>query len=307
MSQPSRLIISFDFELGWGVLDTPTWRHREQQGIYRNLRPVFEKLMALLAATRMPTTWGIVSSSLADRESELDLEHLPKGYSDAVRTFFREAAQETRNSTDLMEKWLTISDFSELCSHSSTHIHADYPALEPEAWVQDILNSCNEIEKKFGLQANSLILPRDQDRFRLNLSAIRPMNCRLSPSFLLPRSAPKRTMGKICLGLGHIPPSIIMQGGYGETYHTGSLFFNWPAGRGEWLRRTRLQIQKNRLLAALENTGNVYHVWLHPFNLARTPLHYEAFADFIAAAARLRDAGKLEVLTMRQAQYCHGH
>lgn len=301
MSIPGRLVVSFDFELGWGILDSPIWRLRQQQGVYRRLREVFNQLVGLLAATRLPTTWGVVSSSFVERESDLALNHLPVPYADAVRAFFHEAEWETRCSIDLFDRWSAIGGFSELSSHSSTHLHADYPGLDAAAWVRDILDSCDAIERRYGRTVRSVIFPRDQARFRLELAAVRPMHYRLSPAFMLPAGGWRHILARTRLQLGAIPAMTVAEGRHGETYQSGSLFFNWPAGRGEWLRQARLERQQARLLAALERGGGSHHVWLHPFNLARTPRHYELFAGFLSQVARLRDSGKVEVLTMEQA------
>ena len=44
MSAGSALIVSLDFELGWGVLDHPAWRQRESDGLYRRMREVLARV-----------------------------------------------------------------------------------------------------------------------------------------------------------------------------------------------------------------------------------------------------------------------
>lgn len=300
MTIPGQLVISFDFELGWGVLDSPVWRERERVGTYQRLRSVLPQLFDLLRQLHLPTTWGVVSSMLTEREAGLALDHLPPAYARAVRTFFHEAQWQTRCGTDLLECWQSIASFSELCSHSSTHIHAGYPGLAAEIWVRDIVDSCESLEYHHGSAIRSVIFPRDEAQFRLALAAERQLHCRLSPSFMLPSNKVLRRIERLRQQLGGLSESWIVQGAFGETYQNGTLFFNWPAGRMESLRHARLLRQQSTLLAALQR-GERHHVWLHPFNLARTAAHLEAFTGLLTQVARLRDAGRVEVLTMTQA------
>jgi hypothetical protein len=60
------------------------------------------------------------------------------------------------------------------------------------------------------------------------------------------------------------------------------------------LTRVRLGIE------AAARHGGVFHLWLHPENLAESPMAFAVFEDIVEEIARARGAGNVEVLTMTQ-------
>ena len=56
------------------------------------------------------------------------------------------------------------------------------------------------------------------------------------------------------------------------------------------------------LLDRAADTGGVAHLWFHPHNFITAPSTRRTLDDILAHAARLRDAGRLEIVT--QEQYC---
>lgn len=296
----SRIVISFDFELGWGVLEDNRWRQRESSGIYGRLRQVMAELTGQLSSYEVPVTWGLVSSMLVDRESDLVVDHLPRSYRDKVIEFYRSADWKTRCALDVVENLLCHSVAHEICSHSSTHIYAQHTDVTRDAYLHDIFMSIDQLNKFFGYAVSSIIFPRDQDDFRRDIARENPMNFRLNPRFVPsenPRSRLQRLMTRVG---GTVAASVTATGEFGEVYQTGSLFFNWPAGRYERLRRARLESQIRKLLRCLARGSGTYHVWLHPFNLARTPEHHARFQVFLDDIVKLRDEGRVDILTMSQ-------
>ena len=39
-----QLTISFDFELGWGAIESKMWYPREVKGVYEDFRPIFKRM-----------------------------------------------------------------------------------------------------------------------------------------------------------------------------------------------------------------------------------------------------------------------
>ncbi len=58
----SELVISFDFELGWGVLESERWQKREAAGVYTAMRPLFPELLNLFEGLDLTTTWAVVGA-----------------------------------------------------------------------------------------------------------------------------------------------------------------------------------------------------------------------------------------------------
>jgi len=302
----SKLVISFDFELGWGVLETPTWRKREQAGLYRQMRPVLAEVFDFLKQHEIPTTWAAVSSMTLEAESDLPLDHLPSLYRDAVVSFFREAAPETRCGLDLLEAWQQqLAPFSELCSHTATHLFACFEGVRAEQYVEDVSASLERIEALFGEPVESLVFTRDQDNFRKEVSAMRPLNLRIGPqtygkATMTQFTRMKRGAARFWQA---VPESSVERGSQGECLHSGSLYFNWSGGEFEGIKRLQVRTQVARMLRQMQSREATYHVWLHPFNLAESPHHWRLFRQFLESAVRLRDAGGLAILTMRDRGY----
>jgi len=298
----AKLVISFDFELGWGVLDSPLWQTREQDGLYRRMRPVLADLFQFLNERELPTTWATVSSMTFEDIASIPVDHLPESYRNHVGAFCREAAWETRCGNDLLDSWQEqLAPFSELCSHTATHLYAGYEGVTAKQYVDDVALSIERLEQQYGTPIESLIFTRDQDDFRAEVSAQRVMNLRIGP-----QTYGKASMGKAARMMRGatrfwqaIPASVIRYGEQGECLQSGSLYFNWSGGDFEFLKRQQVRTQAARMLRQMQVDGGTYHVWLHPFNLAETPQHQRAFRHFLEAAVRLRDAGSLEILTMR--------
>jgi len=292
-----KIVISFDFELGWGVLDSPLWRKREADSLYLDLRQVFDHLIEAFSESQIRTTWAMVGSLLAKSEAELDLEHLPASYRDSVISFYRESHETTRGGLDLVDKLQKIDDLVEIASHTSTHIYAEYPGVTAAGYVSDVSNSISVLEKYFGRSVRSLVFPRDQARFNNDVAVAHPLNFRLNPNFGKKIGRLNRMINGAGRFYKNVPQSKVIMGAHGEYYQTGSLYFNWSGGKYESIKKYLTTLQSKRMLSEMTD-GDVYHVWLHPFNLAESREHLEQFLKFIRDIARLRDDGMLEVVTM---------
>jgi hypothetical protein len=68
-----------------------------------------------------------------------------------------------------------------------------------------------------------------------------------------------------------------------------------------WLvpARTRLERVRRGIDAAARHRG-IFHLYLHPGNLAESPQAFPTFEAIIEQLVRSRDAGDVEILTMSQ-------
>lgn len=297
----SALVVSFDFELGWGVLDSPDWRAREAAGLYRDLRPILGRLFDRLHDWQCPTTWAAVASMFTENQAALELGHLPSNYRDAVRQFTHDAEPATRDARDLMDRWPELAEFSEVCSHTSTHLYPAVPGASGPSYAADVLASCEQLEAYFGSKIESLVLTRDDCKFLPDVLQARPLHVRVGPRNYGSRGSGK--LGRIVRGAARffepVPASEFERLAQGGSTQSGSFYFNWSGGDFAAVKRAQVQIQAKRALRQLATTEQVVHVWLHPFNLAESPRHFASFVDFLGKAVELRDAGKTEILTMR--------
>ena len=292
------VVFSFDFELGWGVLESSLWRHRQSASLYTNLRPVMDRFVKVLNDAQIPTTLAIVSSLLASNEKDINIDHLPPSYKDSVARFYRESDESTRCGLDLVDKLGPIEPLIEIASHTSTHIYAEQCDVTSEQYVNDVRESINVLEKYFCTNVASLVFPRDQAKFNNNVAKYFSLNFRLNPNYGMNLNSFKR----IVLGASRIykmvPKSKVIMGAYGEYYQTGSLYLNWSGGSYQTIKKFMTKLQTHRLLNNMRQS-EIYHIWLHPFNLAESLEYMDFFFKFIYDISELRDKGFIEVMTMK--------
>ena len=298
------LVVSFDFELGWGVLDDPVWRELEAQGLYSNLRSVLADLFRFLATRQIPTTWATVSSMLVDDRANLELDHLPEPYRSETAVFFDEAAWYTRCANDLMESWhRSLGDFSEIASHTSTHLYASAGSVTGSMYRRDVEISLELLDVVSTRRVESLVFTRDQTDFLPDVLELRPLNVRVPPIGGGGYGG-SSTAGRLFRGaarfLRRVPSSKFELVSGGGSTQSGSLYFNWTGSRISPVKALQVRALASRMLEQLAKGTESFHVWLHPFNLAETSAHLQRFKRFMTRAADLRDAGQIEILTMRE-------
>jgi len=300
----NRVTISFDFELGWGVLDSELWIQREQSSLYDNLRGHLDVVFEKLAEREVPTTWAMVAGMLAPPLAEEKLGYLPVGYRNAVLEFQKQAKSTTIDARDIIDNhWAKIESFSEVASHTATHLYPEVPGVDSDCYKKDVKMSLTLLEQFFGEKVRSLVFTRDDTTFLDSVATIGNLNLRTECLAYGNRS--DGSVGRIIKGckryMSHVPPSIIEKSSMGCTTQSGSLYFNWYGGRYVFLKKLQLETQLNRLLHRLgtDEPGD-YHVWLHPFNLAETPDHTSRFLWFIDRLVALRNSGQIEIVTMSE-------
>lgn len=296
----SKLVVSLDFELGWGVLDSPQWRHREAKGLYRNLRPVLAEVFGRLEEWECPTTWACVGSMFQADISDSGLYYLPPIYRQAVTNFITQSKESTRDARDIMEKWGKLEGFSEICSHTSTHIYPSVPGATGEQYAMDVERSCSQLNSYFKRDIQSLVFTRDDATYLPQVLDRRSLNVRLGPENYYSPSANR--LSRIKSGAFRyfqtVPESKLQLIENGGTSQSGSLYFNWSGGDFEGLKKVQVQLQAKRVLKLLASSDKTFHIWIHPFNLAESAYHQTAFLDFLCEAVKLRDKGSTEILTM---------
>ena len=300
MNAGSALIVSLDFELGWGVLDHPAWRQRESDGLYRRMREVLARVHEFLIERECPTTWAAVGSMFVESPDQIPVQHLPESYADSVRAFLRDAEPQTRDARDLMERWDRLQGFTELASHTSTHLYAGFSGVTGAHYRADVAQSIEQLEQYFGTRVRSLVFTRDQADFLHDVLAIQPLHVRLGPSTY--RASRPGRVHRILRGVRRfveaVPESRVEALPDGASSQSGSMYFNWIGGDFARVKQVQVGQQAKRVLRGLAGGSGAYHLWLHPFNLAESPALCDRFLEFLDQAVRLRDAGRTKILTM---------
>ena len=79
-------------------------------------------------------------------------------------------------------------------------------------------------------------------------------------------------------------------------------YLNWLSGRRKLIPRAITLTRAQRLLDAAVHSGGVVHYYTHPENIATAPATLGLLRNVLEKAARMRAAGKVEILT--QKDYC---
>ena len=304
----NKVTISLDFELGWGVLDSELWCRREESGLYENLRDKLDLVFDSLADREVPTTWATVAGMLVPPLAESRLDHLPAEYKKAVVAFQKNAKRSTIDARDIVDKhWSRVESFSEIASHTTTHIYPEFPGVTSTCYREDVSLSLKILEQYFGKTVKSMVFTRDDTTFLSSVAGICNLNLRTEcPAYGQRNDGSITRIAKGCRRyLENVPRSTVAPSMRGSTTQSGSLYFNWSGGRYSVLKKVQLEVQVRRLLRVLSSqVSGDYHIWLHPFNLAETADHTSRFLWFIDRLVALRDAGQIEIVTM--SGFSHG-
>lgn len=286
-----KLTISFDFELGWGAIESGLWRKREALGVYAGMRPSFSRFCTVLDDLNISVTWATVGAMISN-PSTSDFSHLPEPYFRAAKDFLGTAKESTQNGKDLLEKILAMETRQDIGSHSFSHTRflvKDYtnPAKSEEMEKSFIALNAYNIEPK------SFVFPVNQVA---NLEIIKSSGIEVART---PPISPKTKQGKLWERVNGKMPSasreITEQGLFLEN---GTMLYHWGAGKNWKAKRALVNRQSKLGLERACSSNYHFHLWLHPFNLVEIPYLEEGLTNLLIKAANFRDSGKLQIVPM---------
>jgi peptidoglycan/xylan/chitin deacetylase (PgdA/CDA1 family) len=280
------VILSFDFEIGWGDVTNPRWRFRQEKGVYKKLRKVLPEILDVMDQADFRATWASVGA-MFDKPENRDFSHLPNQYQELIHSVLKQAEPESFDGQDLFEMLLSAKTSHLVASHSYSHVPFTYEYMSEDVVRHDI-ERFNAALAKYGRSADRFVFPENREAHykaladtgykKMRVAADNHFKNRyiyLASTMILP------------------PPNGIEEPGEENLVRQyGSMSFN-DAGQA-W----KVKLLKRRVslgLKQLERSGGVLHIWAHPFNFAESdPLKY-AFMDMIKQIAILRDKGKLTI------------
>ena len=286
---PATLIISFDFEIGWGDVTNERWRARQSRGTYEALRKVLPDLLQCFRRHEVPATWATVGA-MFDEPSNRDFSHLPREAQSVVEGALVEASASSFDGRDLFDRLISQGDLHAVVSHSYSHVPFGYRNMTDDA-VEADLHRFGTALARFDLTTDALVFPENQEGSWSSLERCGYRLARVSPTN---RSQPR--IKRLVSAVTEPPPMSIerKQPGCSVVRHSGSMLFNSGVGR-----RHRLPLVSRLADSGLREavkTGGTLHVWAHPFNFAESAGLLAAMDSFLGHAAELRDK---ELLTIR--------
>ena len=280
-------IISLDFELHWGRLDSVDIKTREKH--YLQTRYVLPEILALFEKYEIEATWATVGMLFArDLHEWKEFSPLKKP------TYYREK----RNAYSWLDnnpngpftclfapelvKLIFNTPRQELASHTFSHYYTKESGQTAEQFRQDLQSAQRIATARFGVQLTSLVFPRNQlNSAYLNIcveegfSAIRknPQNGYWwnTKSELITNRAIRTGDAYVRLGkkTSYRLDGIQVTKGL-PVMIPASRFFRPYHPRFPHVNRWRIHRIKAEISHAARN-GEVYHLWWHPHNFGGSP------------------------------------
>ncbi|PKN65129.1 MAG: hypothetical protein CVU57_12015 [Deltaproteobacteria bacterium HGW-Deltaproteobacteria-15] len=295
MEEIGKLIVSFDVELGWGAIENGTWQQKESGGIYRETRPAVSGLLSMLEEMEMPATWCFVGR-LLEHES-IECGQLPDGVAQACTIRGEET---TWRGFDLLDMIVASRMAQEVGCHSFFHCrcHADF--MTEELFREDLANSVR-IFNRMALKPKSFVFPSNEERWtsilpEYGFTSFRGNNSRERIS--VSNGAVRKVISLLRMG-GALPIRTELPSQEGEELWRlpGTVLFNTPVKRRRFLPGLVKRVKRG--LNSCITSHGYFHIWSHPYNFAQNPNLLAGLREILAFAAEMRDAGRLDIVTMQ--------
>ena len=304
-------VISIDTELAWGMAhrrDGSAARHR-----FEDEREVVDRILELFARYEIPATWAIVGHLFLDRcECDGDRPHpelvtpryawLDEDWlaidpcSDLERAPFW-------YGRDIVDAIVSCPVPQEVASHGFTHVVVDDPACTPEVFASE-LRAAVQVAAQRGLELRSFVYPRNAIA-QVPLLAEHGFRCyrggRPVPPFAGAPAWRRRALALVDTVRPLRGSAVLPARHPSGVWNVPQTYLFAPVERGG---RLPPAVWARRPIARLRQAArhrSLFHLWFHPYNVTADPARALVALDRVcAAAARLRDAGRLEVVTMGQ-------
>jgi len=312
----SRLVISLDFELMWGVRDHRTTA--DYGDAVLGVRKALPKLLSLFSRYGIRATWATVGLLFARNRQEM-LDYYP-----ALRPVYRHATLSPYESIrsqigadESCDPWhygrslvdqVLQSEGQEIATHTYSHYYCLEEGQTIEAFVAD-LDAARAIMGTAGVKPTSIVFPRNQmTTAHVEACARRGISVfRGNPENFLYKPRMKDENSSIVRGLRLIDAGFHISGSL--SYHTPKLeggCINACASRFFRPYEPRMglfnDLHVRRILGEMKvaaEAGDIYHIWCHPHNFGRHTVAQLARLEIILQAfCRLQDSHGMQSITM---------
>ncbi len=300
MTIPATFIMSLDCEGKWGMADgLQPYHHRDITSA--NLVKAYRQLLDMLARHEIAATFAFVMAFTLREEERAQFEVLAEpgnGDDPWLRHYCDSMAAGHGDGWHCPEAFEMVRDggVHEIASHSFCHRPLDDGSIDA-AGAADELSYADQAARLKQVELKTLVFARTHVG---NLGAVRAAGYRGY------RSRLERRGGRAGALLEEFVtwrrPQQPAQLRDGLLPIPAGHFFNWRFGPRKLVPPAVTITRWRNQLEACGRHGGVVHLWLHPHNLITGPGTAPVLGRVLAEVARLRDAGRIQVLT--QADYC---
>lgn len=303
--------LSLDFELVWGSRDLYDPLDPLLKLARRTRERVFEPLLALFVKHGVVATWATVGSLFCDQSERVNgalfpdvtpPRHAwyPRPWFDAVPAG-TEAEHPEFYARSLVVKLRDAGQ--EVGSHSFSHPIFGDPGCSRESAESDLARCVSEADQ-LGIKLRSFVFPRNvvghvELLRKYGFTAWRGPE----PTWYRHLSVPgpvKRLAHLAEVAAAVTPPTVLpWRDAYGLWVIPASASLLPYDGIRRAIPLSRRVTRCIRGLDQAAKDGRICHLWFHPINLATDPERMvDALRQVIEHAAKLRDQGRIEVLSM---------
>ncbi|QCS42012.1 polysaccharide deacetylase family protein [Natrinema versiforme] len=300
--------LSLDTELAWGTFDVG--RLEAHKTAYRATPDIIERLCELFDEYQIPATWALVSHLL------VDCRH-GRGHADRTLPDFPwidDWFAEMPCSSGLDEGlWYApwIVDRLQACQtdqeiglHGATHMPLGANGCSRRN-AEEELEIAIKTLREHGEEPETFVYPRNDighvDVLRDNgIRTYREVDARWYERSLVPDTA-KPPLRFLDEATQRTPPIVEPTLNDGLVELPGSQIFRPSHGGWQYAPTGSSVARAKKGLQRAAQTGGVFHLWFHPFNLGHaSSKDMERFERVLAMASELAENGEIERLPMRE-------
>jgi len=313
------MVFSLDFELAWG---TRTSSEAPPPPGLSRVEEVVERLLAIFARHGVSATWATVGHLVLRREElmdgrfnwdlpEPDLPWFQGKWYEGIPAFDSDAGS-AYYAPELVRAILDCPVPQELACHTFTHMLLGDGDCTSEVAAAELWKS-QQAAGNWGVELSSLVFPRNRVGHLAEVAAAGFRCYRGENSewywfghasglferrwLRLPVWCLRYLDERLCL-TPPLPP-VRHRGGLWEIPH--SMFFPGMRGVSKWITPAARVRRAVKGLRRAARQHRVFSIWTHPHNFLPEPEPLlGAVDDICREAARLREAGRLEILSMQQ-------
>ena len=310
-------VVSIDTELAWGEAHQrgasaePVGTGTSPAGrTYDREREVIARILDILARHEIAATWAVVGhlflAECHDNGAGPHPEIVRPNYSWLDGDWFdidpctSLSDHPSFYGRDIVDAILACPTPQEIGCHTFSHLIVDDPACTPEAFTSD-LAAAAIVAAQLGVELRSFVYPRNliAQVERLSEYGYRSYRGRQrSPSFAGRPAWQQRVLrmaDRVYPLGGSAARPVLHASGVWNIPQSYYLF-------GPITSRRRLPTFHNRRpMARLRQAArhrSVFHMWFHPHNVIATAGALNTLEHIFVAAAELREAGRIDILTM---------
>jgi peptidoglycan/xylan/chitin deacetylase (PgdA/CDA1 family) len=291
--------LSLDTELAWGSFDKGGL---ERFGAaYRRTPVVVDRLCDLFERYSVSATWAFVAHLFDDCETHVsdDQERITWLANAPCRTG---TDRSLWYRPDLLDTVLNCPTPQDIGLHGYSHLKFDDHSRDAaDEELTDAVRAASEA----GLDPTAFVFPRNGVAHvdlleEYGVDAYRGVDARWYERHAVPGTGrkPLRYLDEATI---RTPPTTVPTERGGVVCVPGSQIYRPDHGAWAWTPRESQRRRARKGLDCAVETGRLFHLWFHPFNLAHDiDNSLSMLEDILAYATSLRDAGNLDILSLSE-------